>query len=200
MFILPGIALPPDTAAAVYLQVSSQTDPNAALQFKFLGGIGTGKESAVFKISSLVSGCSGSSGVGLETNTGEVDMDAPEGSNGQQLCEVRIGISLESAESVSAQMAARRLETSSTSTPTSALVLAARNAMPKPNNVTDHETKIKLAQKIIKNAFNFLASYSGNLQNGVEVVPLKAFEEWWRKFEGRVRSDPGFLERPGEDY
>ena len=53
----------------------------------------------------------------------------------------------------------------------------------------------QLAQRIIKNAFNFLASFSGNLANGVEVVPLKAFEEWWRKFEGRIKSDPGFLER-----
>jgi hypothetical protein len=51
-----------------------------------------------------------------------------------------------------------------------------------------------LAQRIIKNAFNFLAGFSGTAGQ-VEVVPLKAFEEWWRKFEGRVRSDPGFLER-----
>jgi hypothetical protein len=51
-----------------------------------------------------------------------------------------------------------------------------------------------LAQRIIKNAFNFLASFSG-AAGQVEVVPLKAFEEWWRKFESRVRSDPRFLER-----
>lgn len=55
-----------------------------------------------------------------------------------------------------------------------------------------------LAQRIIKNAFNFLASFSGDLEGGIEVVPLKAFEEWWRKFEGRVRNDPGFLERDGD--
>ena len=57
---------------------------------------------------------------------------------------------------------------------------------------------VVLAQRIIKNAFNFLAGFSGNTAGGVEVVPLKAFEEWWRKFEGRVRADPGFLERDGE--
>lgn len=38
----------------------------------------------------------------------------------------------------------------------------------------------------------------GGNGKGVEVVPLKAFEEWWRKFEGRVRNDPGFLERDGD--
>lgn len=56
-------------------------------------------------------------------------------------------------------------------------------------------TKV-LAQRIIKNAFNFLASFSGTLgPGGQEVVPLKSFEEWWRKFERRVEVDPGFLER-----
>ena len=51
-----------------------------------------------------------------------------------------------------------------------------------------------LAQRIIQNAFNFLASFSGQAGE-VEVVPLRAFEEWWRKFESRLRSDPTFLER-----
>lgn len=55
-----------------------------------------------------------------------------------------------------------------------------------------------LAQRIIKNAFNFLASFSGNVEGGIEVVPLKAFEGWWGKFEARVRNDPGFLERDGD--
>lgn len=54
-------------------------------------------------------------------------------------------------------------------------------------------TKI-LAQRIIKNAFNFLASFAGG-QGGQEVVPLKSFEEWWKKFERRVENEPGFLER-----
>lgn len=58
---------------------------------------------------------------------------------------------------------------------------------------------VVLAQRIIQNAFNFLASFSGQAgPGGVEVVPLKAFENWWKKFESRVRSDPSFLERPQE--
>lgn len=51
-----------------------------------------------------------------------------------------------------------------------------------------------LAQRIIKNAFNFLASFSGG-QDGQEVVPLKSFQDWWARFERRVENDPGFLER-----
>ena len=63
------------------------------------------------------------------------------------------------------------------------------------------ETKV-LAQRIIKNAFNFLASFSsggGGGGSGEDVVPLKAFEGWWRKFERRIEGDPGFLEREGGD-
>jgi len=52
-----------------------------------------------------------------------------------------------------------------------------------------------LAQRIIKNAFNFLAGFAGNTANGIEVVPLKSFQDWWTKFERRVQNDPGFLER-----
>jgi protein Hikeshi len=54
-----------------------------------------------------------------------------------------------------------------------------------------------LAQRIIKNAFNFLASFAGG-SGGQEVVPLKSFQDWWTKFERRVENDPGFLERDGD--
>ena len=119
-------------------------------------------------------------------------MDAPESTQP----ELTLGISLESASSVAAQLQQLQAsKTSSTDLSSNALVLAPRG---NENKGTEQEVKVKLAQKIIKNAFNFLASYSGNLQNGVEVVPLKAFEEWWKKFEGRVRSDPRFLERDAD--
>ncbi|KAE8441279.1 hypothetical protein EG329_005545 [Mollisiaceae sp. DMI_Dod_QoI] len=191
VFLLPGISLPPNTAAAVYISLppitpSSPTLNQAQNQFKFLGGIGPGKESAVFKISGLVSGSGGGVGAG-----GEVDMDASDTTSSQS-GEITLGISLESADSVSAQMAALQSSHQAQSSPsTQALVLARAQQSQKPDTLV-------LAQRIIKNAFNFLASFSGNVNGGVEVVPLKAFEEWWRKFEGRVRSDPGFLERDGD--
>jgi hypothetical protein len=169
VFLLPGISLPPNTAAAVYIQTTG-----TANGFKFLGGIGPGKESAIFKIRGLGS----NPGNGA---AGEVDMDAP--SPVDEAGAISLGISIESAESVSAQMAALQTPVKSQE-----LVLAAK----KPDT-------LMLAQRIIKNAFNFLASFSGNVNGGVEVVPLKAFEEWWKKFEGRVRNDPGFLERADGD-
>jgi protein Hikeshi len=117
-------------------------------------------------------------------------MDAPEESIGGG--DITLGISLESAESVSTQMAALHPASNS-----QALVQVNRGGQ--GGQATGGKTDtLVLAQRIIKNAFNFLASFSGNVNGGVEVVPLKAFEEWWRKFEGRVRNDPGFLERDGD--
>ncbi|KAK4103527.1 hypothetical protein N658DRAFT_565285 [Parathielavia hyrcaniae] len=144
VFLLPDIVFPANTAAAIYLvtppTTPNQTEPNS----RFLGGIGPGKESAIFKLNGTGSGDS-----------------------------VVIGISIEPADSVAARI-------------TSPSVVKA-GAGQQPSTLV-------LAQRIIKNAFNFLSSFSGTAGQ-VEVVPLKAFEEWWRKFEGRVRSDPGFLER-----
>lgn len=185
MFLLPGITLPPNTAAAVYISLP-KSQPSSSPEFKFLGGIGEGKESAVFKISGLGNGAA---------NGGEVDMDIESSPN---TGEITLGISLETADSVAAQMSALQSSSSTSQTspssnnPSQAMVLAGNRGGSKGPDT------LVLAQRIIKNAFNFLASFSGNVNGGVEVVPLKAFEEWWRKFEGRVRSDPGFLERDGD--
>ncbi|KAI6711749.1 hypothetical protein JHW43_005701 [Diplocarpon mali] len=187
IFLLPGITLPPDTAAAAY--ISAPSIPSAGTlspSFKFLGAIGPGKESAVFKVS------------GLTTTTqnggiAEVDMDADDSSPSG--VDITLGISLETVEAVAAQMAS--LQSSQPSNPSSNIgSSAASQALVVANKTTGvgKPDTLVLAQRIIKNAFNFLASFSGNVNGGVEVVPLKAFEDWWRKFEGRVRNDPGFLE------
>jgi len=181
IFLLPGITLPPNSAAAVYIAF-----PSSQSNFKFLGGIGPGKESAIFKVNGLNSSAGPANG--------EVDMDAPEGGSSSS-GEIILGIDIETAESVSAQMASLSSSNNNTDN-SSALVVANRSSAPQPTNT------VLLAQRIIKNAFNFLASFSGNVPvpggsgtAGVEVVPLKAFEDWWKKFETRVRSDPTFLEK-----
>lgn len=184
VFMLPNVALPPNTAAAVY--IASAPTNGQAPDFKFLGGIGPGKESAVYK----VSGGGGGGGMGNNAQMPEVDMDAPDHGVASSLI---LGISIEDAATVTQKMAAL------TSTTTSAA--GASSAMVKATPATQNQALI-LAQRIIKNAFNFLASFSGNVPvpgapgaAGVEVVPLKAFEEWWKKFENKVRNDPSFLER-----
>ncbi|KAH8879453.1 hypothetical protein GQ53DRAFT_789300 [Thozetella sp. PMI_491] len=150
VFLLPGIVLPEGTAAGIYL-VTPGLAPGAAPNFKFLGGIGPGKESAIFKLSS--------------------------GEN------VALGVSVEPADSVAQRIG----ELEAAKAGAGALTAGAQSRTGQPSTLV-------LAQRIIKNAFNFLSSFSGQAGQ-VEVVPLKAFEEWWRKFESKVRSDPGFLER-----
>ncbi|EXF76020.1 hypothetical protein CFIO01_00505 [Colletotrichum fioriniae PJ7] len=165
VMLLPGIVLPPDTAAAIYFataaDVAAATATGQTPNFKFLGGIGTGKESATFKLNA-----------GSNANNNNNNNNGGDPS-------VMIGVSVEPAESVFSRIQEISANKASSS-----------------NNASQPSTQL-LAQNIIKNAFNFLASFSGTAgPGGVEVVPLKAFEEWWKKFESRVRSDPSFLERP----
>jgi protein Hikeshi len=155
VFIVPGNILPPGTAAGVYLQLPGQQGGT------FLGGLGTGKESAVYKVNP-----------GTSTAQGEVN----------------VGISIEPEDSIRQQMA--QLESQKRN---SQSILS-----PTIHSSGQPSTKV-LAQRIIQNAFNFLASFSGRVGgDGVEVVPLKSFEEWWRKFERKVEMDPSFLERAQE--
>ncbi|KAI1041346.1 hypothetical protein LB505_011753 [Fusarium chuoi] len=155
VFMLPGISLPPNTAAAIYLataaDVAAAAQSGGTPNFRFLGGIGPGKESAMFKIS-----------------------------GGGEAGDLVIGVSVEPEESVGQrlqELAATKSGNPSGGQPSTAI----------------------LAQRIIQNAFNFLSSFSGTAgPGGVEVVPLKAFENWWRKFESRVRADPSFLEKQSD--
>jgi hypothetical protein len=168
VFMLPGNVLPPGTAAAVYIQLPGQPE------FKLLGAIGNEKQSAIFKVNLPGAAASESGEVGMA-------VDANSSANGQSAGgSINLGISVESAANIQSQLAALRAEPSGSNT------LARR---PPP-------TKI-LAQRIIKNAFNFLASFAGG-PGGQEVVPLKSFQDWWTKFERRIENDPGFLERDEE--
>ncbi|TGZ83404.1 DUF775-domain-containing protein [Ascodesmis nigricans] len=60
----------------------------------------------------------------------------------------------------------------------------------------DNGSTLRLARKIIENAFNFLSSFAEPAPGG-EVVRIKAFQDWWKKFEKKVEMDPAFLEREG---
>lgn len=165
VFILPGSTLPLGTAASVYIQLP----PNQ--EFKLLGAIGPGKESAIFRISGV--------GNGLDV-LGDVDVmaddTAPQAASGSG--DIHVGISIEPGDQVDAQLAALK----SQSGPSTALVRAG------PASSSSVSTK-QLAKNIIGNAFDFLASF------GSDTVPLKAFQDWWTKFEKKVDLDPSFLER-----
>jgi hypothetical protein len=147
-------------------------------EFKFFGGIGPGKESAIFKVSGLKNG-----------GPNEMDGDAMTDDSGQPSAntngavpagaDIVVGISIEPAAQVEAQMSSLK---EPTGVPPMALVRQ------QPSTGSTVTTKV-LAQRIIGNAFNFLSSF------GSDTVPLKAFQDWWTKFERKVELDPSFLER-----
>lgn len=162
VFLLPNVKLPEESAAAIYIattaEVAAAQAEGRSPNFRFLGGVGPGKESAVFKVN--WTGCGSGSGL-------------------------IIGIEVENGQAVSQRMQELALTRSSASS--GCKDLAGSSSQP--------STSV-LAQRIIQNAFNFLTSFSGTTgPEGVEVVPLKAFQEWWHKFESRVRADPSFLEK-----
>lgn len=166
VFLLPGQVLPQGAAAAVYIRLTPSSD------YKLLGAIANEKQSAIFKVREPAASSANNTASGDDLM---LDDDISAQSSG---AEVVVGISIESAENVQQQLAARQAQSASQST---ALVPINNNNNIKP------DTKL-LAQRIIKNAFNFLSSFG-------DTVPLKSFENWWHKFEKKIELDPTFLER-----
>ncbi|EKG13500.1 hypothetical protein MPH_09368 [Macrophomina phaseolina MS6] len=186
VFLLPGTQLPPDTAAAVYVQIPPSSD------FRFLGAVANEKQSAIFKVD------------GLDAIAREAAALAAQ-NPGAQIPAVTLGISVEPVAQVNAAMQAKQAEKAQ-ATPaavggadgsSSGLELVRAGAA---NTAATNPAAVKLlAQRIIGNAFNFLASFSGNAgPGGIEVVPLKAFQDWWQKFEKKVEVDPSFLVRENQ--
>ncbi|KAI5795672.1 hypothetical protein EDC01DRAFT_689813 [Geopyxis carbonaria] len=94
-----------------------------------------------------------------------------------------LGISVALAEVVETALA-------TLNTGNGAMVLA------KKQPVLGVNEKAILAKRIIGHAFNYLGSFSKDFGTGDgEVVPMRAFREWWSKFETRLQRDPAFLER-----
>jgi hypothetical protein len=168
VFLLPGIALPDGTAAAVYAQLPGAT------QFKLLGAIANEKPSAIFKVREKAGGPAGG---GL----GDEDVMVDEGQSGAMLA---LGISIEPAQQVAAALEEQKAQAAAAAAAPS--ITGNEIVLRGQNTVT---TKV-LAQRIIKNCYDFLTSWGSG-----DTVPLKAFQAWWTKFENKIERDPGFLER-----
>ncbi|KAK2766823.1 hypothetical protein FQN54_006137 [Arachnomyces sp. PD_36] len=191
VFLLPGTVLPPDTAAAVYIQFPATGAVAAAPEFRFLGAIGNEKPSAIFKVS--IPGASAQSQEQIDQDNMVDEGVVTNGANGLNPdAVVTLGISIEPAQNVATQLANLQSSNAASNASSTALV---RQQPPR----AAPSTKV-LAQRIIGNAFNFLASFAASdpSSRGQEVVPLKSFQDWWAKFERRVDADPGFLERESD--
>ena len=184
----PGQPLPPDTLAAVYIQLPGATE------FKLLGALGPEKQSAMYRINLGKGPSQASNSVeGIPEVREEVMLDdaterpAVEASLGVDASSALIiGISIEPTSQVQAQAS------------TKAQNSLANTAQERPiskreeSNLKGESVK-QLARKIGQNAFDFLSSFTEAGTGGKEVVPIKAFEDWWGKFEKRIQLDPLFL-------
>jgi hypothetical protein len=192
VFMLPGATLPEGQSAAIYIRVPPSNE------FRLWGYIGTGKESTIFKIRNTAA-LKNTGGLGALDDDAMIDEDAAAGASGAGTAEpITLGVSIEPTAQIlsnlSTQKAASPTPTiSSPNTVSNSSSLELVRRLP-TGGAAQVSTKV-LAQRIIANAFNFLASFSSGGTGGNEVVPLKSFQEWWRKFESRVERDPGFLER-----
>ena len=186
VFLLPGITLPEGMLAGVYIQL-----PGPVPDFKLLGALGVEKQSAIFRVSGTTPASYRSNG-GLEPIEDEmIDVDASSttinAAAGATAGEITVGISIEPAATITSQLESLGAARSASST----ALVSTGNQRQQPTLPTK-----ALAQRIIKNAFNFLASFAGTTTaGGQEVVPLRSFQDWWTKFERRIENDPGFLER-----
>ena len=173
VFLLPGTSLPNGTSAGIYIQFPGSAD------FKLLGAIGTEKQSAIYHLSGMaVDETNNNGGVSKD----EMDLSSTLANGAGRSGDITVGISIEPTTNIAAQLDASKASNST------ALVVTQGQRPP--------STKV-LAQRIIKNAFNFLASFAGSTTGpgGQEVVPLKSFQDWWSKFERRIENEPDFLDR-----
>ncbi|EYE90095.1 OPI10 family protein [Aspergillus ruber CBS 135680] len=192
VFFLPGTVLPQDTAAAIYIQLPEQTPSLNGPAFRFIGALANEKPSAVFKVRP---GETQSTPQRSEAEDQDemLDEDASNLSGGASSGGmVTLGISIEPVQTVAPQLA--QLETEKPATAGASTDLVRHS--PEQRQRKEVSTKV-LAQRIIGNAFNFLASFAAPDANhrGEEVVTLKSFRDWWTKFERRVEMDPSFLEK-----
>ncbi|KAJ5120490.1 uncharacterized protein N7515_009878 [Penicillium bovifimosum] len=176
VFFLPGTTLPPTTGAAIYAQLPDPTTGQPS-DFRFIGALANDNPSGIFKVRPATS-------TQRRSEAEEEDDMLDEGA-GAATGVLTLGISIEEAQNIAPQLAA--LEAAKPSNQMSMALV--------PQNAAQRQVSTKvLAQRIIGNAFNFLASFASS-DKGQDVVPLKSFHDWWAKFERRIEVDPTFLER-----
>ena len=198
VFLLPDINLPPDTGAAVYIRFPStltSTSTSSASPFTYLGYISSRKPSAIFKINRPTT---------TNTRAPAPDEDSMIDTSIDPFISsepITLGISLEALPSLVSRPTTTPAATLSNAVTSSTALVPLKATLSQDS--FDAATTVDLARRIIEDAFHYLASFSlmpedvgrGAALGKGEVVPLRAFRDWWARFEGRVRGDPGFLAR-----
>ncbi|KAK9368049.1 hypothetical protein V1509DRAFT_624108 [Lipomyces kononenkoae] len=167
VFLLPGTVLDPTVAASVYFQWPGKP-------FELLGAISNSKPSAIFRVNQ---------GTTVTTSSSSMD-DMVDDVPSAEAITISLGISIEPAAQVEAQLNELRAKTNGGNS----TALAVRTA---PKATVDPNSTAALAGKIMSHAFNFLSGFA--TPDGM--VSLKSFNDWWQKFQGKLARDPQFLDR-----
>ncbi|KAF3932266.1 Guanosine-diphosphatase [Dactylella cylindrospora] len=201
VFLLPTTQLPPEYAATVYFRWPGK-------QFQLLGGLSVDKQSAIFRLRGTGSNPTGA-GTRTAAGTSSVDdmVDEPStiypGASPEETT-AQLGISIEPIAQVQQKLMSLPAHLSSLTAqniPSDALVHRGNGVVPGGGGQLQNSAAgvnatntLTLARRIIKNAFNYLGSFSTG-PPGAEMVPMKEFQSWWNKFERKLAVDSSFLER-----
>ncbi|KAI9651619.1 MAG: hypothetical protein M1831_000579 [Alyxoria varia] len=205
VFLLPGETLPAGTAATIHIRI-----PPAG-EFRPLGAISNDKQNAMFKIGGGRGGgaeapaADGMTGIKEEMMVDDATLQPVTDTAGEVGGEsVVLGLSIEPVDSVQAQLQNLR---AGGANPAQVSFQQATGQQQEPQNqlmpysaqsvqrakLDTGQVKV-LAQRIIKDAFDFLGGFAQG-PPGNEVVPLKGFQEWWGKFDKKVELDGEWLEK-----
>ncbi|KAK6356555.1 hypothetical protein TWF718_000907 [Orbilia javanica] len=193
VFLLPDTQLPPDYAATVYFQWPGRP-------FQLLGGLSMEKQSAIFRLKGNHTQAIPGGAPGTNALDNMVD-DAGFYPTGGENVTAQLGISIEPIGQAQQKlmMLPAHLSSLSASANPQASGGALVPSMSESNTLAhrDSAATLTLARRIIKNAFNYLGSFSSG-PPGSEMVPMREFQSWWNKFERRLAIDSSFLEKEEE--
>ena len=57
------------------------------------------------------------------------------------------------------------------------------------------EDRIESAKKIAMDLFNYMTSFTGDGSSGTLMVPVSAFDDWFKRFERKSAIDPNFFQK-----
>ncbi|KAK6515640.1 hypothetical protein TWF506_007963 [Arthrobotrys conoides] len=197
VFLLPDTQLPPGYAATVYFQWPGKP-------FQLLGGLSMEKQSAIFRLKGSFQTIPGGATVAAGTSASDSMADETDFyPTGGENITAQLGISIEpigQAQQKLMMLPAHPSALSATANPQSSGTALIIKDGTSDSNILAHKDSaatLTLARRIIKNAFNYLGSFSSG-PPGAEMVPMREFQSWWHKFERRLTIDAGFLEKEEE--
>lgn len=159
------------------------------------------KQSAIFRLRGNTQSGAAAAAAGTNASDNMVDESGFYPTGGENVT-AQLGISIEpigQAQQKLMMLPAHLSLSAPANSQPSGGALVPRDGMSDSNALAhrDSAATLTLARRIIKNAFNYLGSFSSG-PPGSEMVPMREFQSWWNKFERRLAIDSSFLEKEEE--